>query len=276
VSCWLLEASALAYLAAAVAYGRQIARPGGRASTVALWALATGFALHTLPIAWGFAHSGTPATGFDQGLSLFAWLIVGIYFVVRGSDRLTVIGAVVSPLAFALTFAAVVLYGEDPQSLPVEYRSLWLPVHVTLAFLGNAVLAVAFAVSVIYLVQERLLKSHRRGWMIRRLPSLEQLDRLNFRCLVWGFPLLTLGIVTGGVWALSTSGRFWSGEPREVMSLLTWLIYAGLLQFRLTSGLRGRRAATLTIVAFGLVVASFVSIHMLALPGRHGAAAIGS
>jgi cytochrome c-type biogenesis protein CcsB len=275
VSRWILELSALAYLVAAVAYGRQIARPGGRASTVALWALAAGFTLHTLPIASRFVSSGTPATGFDQGLSLFAWLIVGINFVVSAADRLTVIGAVVSPLAFALTLAAVVLYGEDPQALPLQYRSPWLPVHVTLAFLGNAVLALAFAVSVIYLVQERLLKSHRRGWMIRRLPSLEQLDRLNFRCLVWGFPLLTAGIVTGGMWALGASGRFWSGEPREVMSLVTWLIYAGLLQFRLTAGLRGRRAATLTIVAFGLVVASFVSIHVLALPGRHGPA-IGS
>jgi cytochrome c-type biogenesis protein CcsB len=272
----ILEICALAYLAAAVTYARQIARPGGRASSIAFGALATGFTVHTMAIAWRFAHSGTPATGFDQGLSFFAWLIVGIYFVLRTADRLTVIGAVVSPLAFALTLASVVLFGEDPDAVPLEYRSAWLPVHVTLAFLGNAVLALAFAVSVIYLVQERLLKSHRRGWMIRRLPSLEQLDRLNFRCLVWGFPLLTLGIVTGGMWALHTAGRFWSGEPREIMSLLTWLIYAALLQFRLTAGLRGRRAATLTIVAFGLVVASFVSIHVLALPGRHGAAVIGS
>jgi ABC-type transport system involved in cytochrome c biogenesis permease subunit len=83
--------------------------------------------------------------------------------------------------------------------------------------------------------------------------------------------LLTLGILTGGVWAAHAWGRFWSGEPREILSLITWMIYAGLLQFRLTAGLRGRRAATLTIFGFALVLVSFVSINLLQLPGRHGA-----
>jgi ABC-type transport system involved in cytochrome c biogenesis permease subunit len=106
--------------------------------------------------------------------------------------------------------------------------------------------------------------------MIQRLPSLEQLDRLNYRCIGWGFPLLTLGILSGGIWAASTWGSFWSWEPREVLSLITWIIYAALLQFRLTTGLRGRRAATLTIVGFGVLVASYVSINLLPLPGRHG------
>jgi cytochrome c-type biogenesis protein CcsB len=275
VSRVLLDIAAVAYLAATVCYALQIARPDARRARAALWSLYAGFAVHTLWVAWRFLESGAPATTFDGSLSFFAWLIVAIYLVVRASDRFTVIGAVVSPLAFALTLAAVVLYSGGPDPVRAEYRSAWLPVHVTLAFLGNAVLALAFAVSVVYLVQERLLKSHRRGWMISRLPSLEQLDRLNFQLLLWGLPLLTLGIVTGGVWAMNATGRFWSGEPREILSLVTWLIYAGLLQFRLTAGLRGRRAATLTIVGFGLVVASFLSIHVLSLPGRHGAA-IGS
>jgi cytochrome c-type biogenesis protein CcsB len=271
----LLEVGAAAYLVAAAGYAVHVVRPDRRTATIGLWALAIGFAVHSVATLVQCLHTGTPASTFDQGLAFFAWLVVGIYLVARATDRLTVIGAVVSPLAFALTLAAVVLYSGGPDAVPQELRSPWLPVHVTLAFLGNAVFALAFAVSVVYLVQERLLKSHHKGWMIRRLPSLEQLDRLNFRCLVWGFPLLTLGIVTGGIWAARAWGQFWSWEPRETLSLLTWLIYAGLLQFRLTAGLRGRRAATLTIVGFSLVVASFLSLNMLQLPGRHGAA-IGS
>ena len=268
----LLQISAVAYFAAAAGYGHHVWRSNVRSATVGLWALALGFGAQTVAVGYRFMHVGTvPVTTFDGGLAFFAWLVVGIYLVVRGADRLTVIGAVLSPLAFALTLAAVVLHHDSPAVVPEELRSAWLPIHVTLAFLGNAVLGLAFAVSVVYLVQERLLKSHRRGWMIRRLPSLEQLDRLNFRCLAWGFPLLSLGILTGGIWAAAAWGQFWSWEPREILSLLTWLIYAGLLQFRLTAGLRGRRAATLTILGFGLVVVSFVSVNLLPLPGRHGA-----
>jgi len=267
----LLEISALAYLVAAAGYALHLARPDHRAAGLGVWALAGGFLVHTAAIAHRFAVAGTPVITFDQGLSFFGWLVVAIYLIVRRADRQTVIGAVVSPLAFLLTMGAVGMYHADSTGVPVELRSPWLPVHVTLAFLGNAVFALAFAVSLVYLVQEHLLKGRRSGWLIRRLPSLEQLDRRNFRCLAWGFPLLTLGIVTGGVWAENAWGRFWSWEPREILSLLTWLIYAGLLQFRMMGGLRGRRAAALTILGFGLVVLSFVSINVLQLPGRHGA-----
>ncbi|RMF23221.1 MAG: c-type cytochrome biogenesis protein CcsB, partial [Deltaproteobacteria bacterium] len=156
-----------------------------------------------------------PVTTFYEGLSFFAWLTVGIYIAVGSRYKLTAIGAVVSPLAFLLTLAATML-NETGEQVPEVLRSPWLPVHVTLAFLGNAVFAFAFAVSVVYLLQESLLKSRRRGWMIRRLPSLEQLDRLNYRCLAWGFPLLSLGIVSGAIWAANQWGRFWSWEPREV------------------------------------------------------------
>jgi cytochrome c-type biogenesis protein CcsB len=268
----LLEVSAIAYLAAAAGYGLNLARPDRRAAWLGVAALIAGFVVHTAAIAHRFVATGTPVISFDQGLSFFGWLVIATYLIVRRVDRQIVIGAVVAPIAFLLTMGAVGMY-QDAADVPAGLRSPWLPVHVTLAFLGNAVFALAFAVSLVYLVQEHLLKERRSGWLIRRLPSLEQLDRLNFQCLAWGFPLLSMGILTGGVWALHATGRFWSWELREVFSLMTWLIYAGLLQFRLTAGLRGRRAAALTILGFSLVVLSFVSINMLELPGRHGAGA---
>ena len=210
-----------------------------------------------------------PVTTFAEGLSFFAWLSVGTCFIVSRASSLNVLGAIVSPLAFIMVVAAAVLYGEQT-TLPPTPRGAWLRAHIVFVLLGASVFAVAFAISVVYLVQERLLKSRGRGWMIHRLPSLEKLDRLNYRCLVWGFPLLSFGILSGGIWALDKGERLWSGEPLEVFSVLTWLIYAGLLQFRLTAGLRGRRAATLTVLAFGLVIFSFLSVNLLPLPGRHG------
>ena len=130
-------------------------------------------------------------------------------------------------------------------------------------------LALAFSVSLVYLFHERRLKGKRAGRLLHRLPSLETLDQLNYRALVWGFPLLTLGIITGALWGKHSWGRFWSWEEREVFSLILWFLYAGLLEARMVVGWRGRRAATMTIIGFAMVVVSFVFGHML-FPGKHG------
>src|SRR5207237_406232 len=136
---------------------------------------------------------------------------------------------------------------------PPLLRSPWLAVHVTLAFLGNAAFALACLVSVVYLWQERQLKSHSVGQLVRRLPSLETLDNVNFKFLGWGFVLLTMSIVSGVLWAELSFGRFWSWEPRTIWTSIIWLLYAVLLHGRVTVGWGGRRAAALTIVGFGVL-----------------------
>ena len=266
----LLIVALLAYLTASWFFATHVARAGDDAARRGGITLKTAFAVHTLSLVFHLVDVGLlPVTSFGEGLSFFSWLVVGSFLVLGRGDRLSAIGVVVGPLAALMVAGAIAFYSESAP-IPPELRSPWLPIHVTLAFLGNAIFGIAFAVSIVYLFQEGRLKSHRGAWLLRRLPSLEQLDHLNHRCLLWGFPLLSLGIITGGVWALNAWGHFWSGEAREVLSLVTWLVYAGLLQFRLTGGLRGRRAATLTIVGFALVVLSYVSISLLDLPGRHG------
>jgi cytochrome c-type biogenesis protein CcsB len=165
--------------------------------------------------------------------------------------------------------ADAVYRGARP--LPPVLDSAWLPVHVVLSFLGDAVFALAFSASLLYLVQERRLKARRGRGVLRYLPSLETLDRVNYTCLVWGLVLLTLGIVSGIVWAHSAWGRFWSSDPKLVFSLVTWGIYVILLQGRMTAGWRGRWAATLTIAGFAVIVISLVGVNVLAL-GQHGRA----
>jgi ABC-type transport system involved in cytochrome c biogenesis permease subunit len=169
----------------------------------------------------------------------------------------------VSPLAFLLSLSSYIVF-SGAQTLPDELQTAWLPAHVAPAFLGYAMFAVAFCVSLVYLLQERQVKTKRRGAF--RLPSLETLDDLNYRCVAWGFALFTIGIVTGSLLAKAMWGTFWSWEPVQILSVLAWLLYALLLQTR-SVGWRGRRAATLTIVGFGLLVVSFLSLN-LGLP--HG------
>jgi cytochrome c-type biogenesis protein CcsB len=266
----LLIAALFAYIGAAWLFGSHVARTQPAGERRGAWVLSLGFAAHTLSLIVHLWEVGLlPVTSFGEGLSFFSWLVVGSFLVLGRGGRLHAIGVVVAALAALMVVGAITFFAESAP-IPPELRSPWLPIHVTLAFLGNAIFGIAFAASLVYLFQEGQLKSHRGAWLLRRLPSLEQLDHLNHRCLVWGFPLLSLGILSGGLWAAKAWGHFWSGEAREVLSLVTWLVYAGLLQFRLTGGLRGRRAARLTILGFALVVISYVSISLLNLPGRHG------
>lgn len=207
-------------------------------------------------------------TTFAESLSFLALMLVALFLAVQLRRPLVALGAIVSPLAFGLTLAADAVY-EGARPLPPALHSAWLPVHVVLSFLGDAVFALAFSASLLYLLQERRLKTHRTRGTFHHLPSLETLDRLNYTCLVWGLILLTLGIVSGIVWAHSAWGGLWSSDPKLVFSLVTWAIYVVLLQGRMTAGWRGRWAAQLTIAGFAVIVLSLVGVNVLAL-GQHG------
>jgi len=146
--------------------------------------------------------------------------------------------------------------------------SWWFPIHVGLAFLGNAVFAVAFIAGVMYLLQERMLKNKRLSALFFRLPSLDTLDSLNYRCLTWGFPLMTMGIISGAVWAHSAWGSYWRWDPKETWALISWFVYAALLHGRLAIGWRGRRAALLAIIGFLCLLFTFLGVNLL-LSGLH-------
>jgi len=147
-------------------------------------------------------------------------------------------------------------------------KSNWLPVHASLAIMANGFMALAFCGGVMYLLQEREIKKKKFGIFYSRLPSLEALDNLNQHCLTLGFLLLTLGIVTGSVWAKQAWGAYWQWDPKETWSLITWLIYAAILHQRLTVGWRRRRAAIMAIAGFGAVLFTLWGVTYL-LGGVH-------
>ena len=112
------------------------------------------------------------------------------------------------------------------------------------------------------------IKNKKWSQFLHRLPSLQTLDDLNYLCLSLGFPFLTLGIITGSIWAEYAWGSYWNWDPKETWSLVTWLIYAALLHGRLTIGWRGRRAAYFSIIGFAVVLFTFLGVNLL-LPGLH-------
>ena len=242
-------------------------RPG--LSRIGRGFLAGGLALHSLAILWRIFEAGrTPLTNLHEALSFFAWAIIGVYFLLYFKYRLEVLGAFVSPVTVVLMVLASLFPKEIVPVEPV-LNSFWLPVHVTLAIVGNAMFALAFAAGVMYLIQERQIKSKKIGGLYRRLPGLKVLDDLNYRCLTLGFPLLTLGIITGSIWAESAWGTYWSWDPKQTWSLITWFIYAALLHGRLTVGWRGRRAAIFAVAGFFFLVFTFLGVNLL-FSGAHG------
>jgi cytochrome c-type biogenesis protein CcsB len=166
------------------------------------------------------------------------------------------------PVVLLLMISSSML-SEEIRPLSPVLQSYWLIIHTVIAFLSNAAFALAFGVGTMYLVQEHYVKSKHLGELFARLPSLQTLDELNYRLITLGFPLLTLAIITGSLWAESAWGSFWRWDPREVWSLVTWFIYAIVLHARLVAGWRGKRAAILSIAGFLTILIAFFSIKLL-------------
>lgn len=232
------------------------------------WLTGIGFVVQSLfLVVRGVKAGHHPISNLFEALNFFAWSIVCAYFILQYRFRIKVLGALVLPIAIVLMTFSLTLDTTIAPLIPA-LQSNWLGIHTTLAFLGNAFFVVAFAGSVLYLVQERQLKNRNLGSLFHRLPSLDVLDRLQYRSLTIGFPLMTFGIITGAIWGASAWGSYWSWDPKETWSLITWFIYAALLHARLTIGWRGRKAAWLSIVGFGAILFTFLGVNLL-LGGLH-------
>ncbi|MFQ5851057.1 MAG: inner membrane protein YpjD [Candidatus Binatia bacterium] len=265
----LLQLAAVSYLLATGSFILYLVLPKDFLSRISPLFVLAGFLIHTAALGVYFFYTGYPAvTQFREALSFYSWLMVGVYLLVQFKYRLTVLGCFIAPLAFLMSLAAFT-FGAGGGELPPSLKTYWLPLHVTLALLGNAVFALAFGVSVVYLLQEYQLKNKKVTVLHKHYPSLESLDRLNYVFLVWGFPLMTLGIITGSMWARVHWGNYWSWEPRQISSAITWVLYGLLLHGRITAGWRGKKAAFWTIVGFAVVLGYFLWGDYV-FPSRHG------
>ena len=149
---------------------------------------------------------------------------------------------------YALSWATT----ADPLA-PALQNSLLLTTHIIVAIFAYGAFAVSFAAAGLYLVHDWVPEG-----FARVLPKREVLDRLGYRAVVIGYPLLTAVIVLGAVWAQIAWGSYWSWDPKETASLVTWLIYGGYLHARVARGWVGRGAAWLLVVAFASVILTFV------------------
>lgn len=206
-------------------------------------------------------------TSSQEALSFFALMLVVTYLAVQVRLQLRILGSFVSPLAVIFMLASSLL---PTNMIPRSgiFQSGWVVLHVATLFLANALFALAFSVGVMYLLQENQIKRKHFGVLYSRLPSLERLDKINYYCLVFGFPLMTAGLIVGFTYASTVWRSPWNWDPKEVSALITWVIYAILLHERLTVGWRGRRAAWMAIFGFSAVLVTFLGVNLV-LKGHH-------
>jgi ABC-type uncharacterized transport system permease subunit len=236
------------YFAATVSFLAYLLRPSETLSNVSLGVTATGFAAHTLAL--GARMSGATEVslpGFQEALSFFSWMLILVFLIVEFRHHLHVLGSFIVPLALVSLVSAAALPETAPALTPV-FRTLW--VHVTLSMLGTVGFAIAFVAGLMYLIQDGLLKSKR----------FNVLDHLNQQSIVTGFPLLTLGIITGALSAELSRGSYLNWNPEQTGALVTWVFYFVVLMGRLTVGWRAKRAAYLTIIGFAGVILTLIGV----------------
>jgi cytochrome c-type biogenesis protein CcsB len=256
------------YFLATVTYLAYLVKPRDLLGRVSRWLISIGFLVHCAFTVDRFLEAGhTPITNLHEALSFFSLALVGAFIAFERRYKVFILGSFVTPLAFILMIVSS-LFPTAITPLNPSLMSRWLAVHTVLAFLGYAAFALAFGAGIMYLIQEHFLKSRKLGAMYQKLPSLEILDEINYRCLTFGFPLLTFAIISGAIWAETAWGTYWSWDPKETWSLITWFVYAALLHGRLTTGWRGKRAAILAIIGFCILLFTFLGVNLL-MPGLH-------
>jgi len=231
---------------------------------VALHAAYLGMVFHFVALTDAFLISRQLAlTSVHNAESVLGFLIMVVFLLVYAVYKTTSPGIIVFPLVFFLTFVSAT--GEAPFLLASSgLRMGWLFAHIALIFTGYAALILSFCASLLYLIQERSLKSKKPG-ILSRLPALEVIDEIGFRSLLLGFPFMTLGLVAGTVVAQSRYGRVDLLDPKILLSILMWVVYLILLYTRWNAGWRGRRAAYLAAGAFVAAVVAWAANYFSAI-----------
>ncbi len=251
-------AAAVLYLIAAVSGARRIALVGSGLTWLIL-------AVHTTAIIlrWvgsyemGVGHA--PFSNLFESLVFFGWTLVLIYLILELRTRMYVVGAYALPLVFATMLYAL---AQDASIRPLmpALKSNWLIAHVIACFLGYAGFGISAALSLLYLLtgQGRQPSS----------PRANALDNFIYQTVAIGFIMLTAGIITGAVWANSAWGTYWSWDPKETWSLITWFVYAAMLHSRYMRGWQGTRLAVFSLAGFVCVLFTYFGVNLL-LSGLH-------
>jgi len=224
--------------------------------------------IHTIALVLRAFESGhAPFTNMYESLSFLSWASILAYIIIETKYKIQKAGPYLMLIVIALmALASSPLMPKEATPLVPALQSYWLWLHVSVTLLGEAFFAVAFITSIMYLVADS--KEKRKGGVKSGL-SAERLDSISYRSIAIGFPLFTLGgIVFGMIWAYKAWGSYWSWDPKETWSLITWFVFALYLHTRIVMGWKGRRSAYVAIIGFVAALFTYFGVNYL-LAGLH-------
>lgn len=254
--------ASVSYTGASVGYCWFMASGSAQAKTWATRLLVLAAVLHTAFLGVDLGHHPQFFGDVRQMLTVASLAIVVAQLVAQHYGRLAILGAFITPVAFLMFLGAGL--GHSVPDVPEDVRTALLPAHVLVNVLGVAAFTLAFAVATAYLIQERLLRRRQLSGLFNRLPPLDVLDSLGLRLLLVGFPLFTLGMVSGAIWAARMPASL---SLTQVIGLVAWAVFGGVLLLRVAAGWQGKRAAIGTLLGFALALAVLVGYALREVPG---------
>jgi ABC-type transport system involved in cytochrome c biogenesis permease subunit len=260
---------ALLYLTGSVTYPLGLVLRRAFLKRIAVWTSVAAFALHTVDLAVRFIEIG--AVNLQQGqfyMSLLAWFFVLVFFVLWSRLKHDFLAMITAPLALVL-FSSSLAVRTQVLAIPEHFSALWFSLHVGTIFVSLGLITMAFGAGVAYLHLEKIIKTKAKmPGFSKDLPSLETFDRANHWAVSVGFPLYTISLMSGFLWASFTWKRVISWDPKELISIVIWTLFAVLFHQRTALGWRGRKPAKTAIVLFVLCLVSMVGVNFL-LPTHH-------
>ena len=251
----------------------------------------------TTILTWRWVESGYfPLSNLYESLLFFTWGITFIGLILESATSLNLLGAITTPLSMLIVgFATLSLPDGMQKAAPLvpALKSNWLMMHVSIMMFSYSTLIIGSLLSIVFLVLTRgrqvnlkgssvgnikiqgpnmseisresdlQLQESRNGVLEKKLNLLESLDNLSYRIIGLGFPLLTIGIIAGAVWANEAWGSYWSWDPKETWALITWLVFAAYLHTRITKSWQGKGPAMLASLGFIVVWVCYLGVNFL-------------
>ncbi|MBG0776506.1 MAG: cytochrome c biogenesis protein CcsA [Desulfovibrionaceae bacterium] len=234
-----------------------------------LWANGAGFAAHTLLLVAALGGGPLPELAPGLSLQMLSWCLLAVYFMLLWRFRLPFISIVAPPLALAAFVWSLSMTAARQAEMPKALVGLFLGLHIGSLFACFGLMAIAAGAGMLFLHLNRKIKGKEKLTGFRKdLPALSTFDRVNHVAVVSGFPLYTLGLISGFVWAKLTWGRVLSWDPKEVVALVIWFVFAFLFHQRLALGWKGRKPARLAVWIFVFILLSLVVINIF-VPTHH-------
>lgn len=202
-----------------------------------------------------------PVLSLREALATFGWSSVFAFLIFMRGKGEESLGAFIMPMA-GLCEIALLFYPPARNPVPESMKTILFPIHISFAFLGYAFFSLSFISGISYLLTERIVKKKTSTVFSINYPPLLRVEELNIKSVSLGFPFLTLAIITGMLWSLRARGVFWSWDPKEVWTLITWFIYAIPLHLRF-AGWRGKRLAYASITGFFVLLFTFLGAGTL-------------